>query len=37
MTLPNALNHYRLLGRSGMRVSPMALGTMSRHALFSFT
>jgi len=25
----NALNHYRLLGRSGMRVSPIALGTMT--------
>ena len=24
-----ALDHYRLLGRSGMRVSPMALGTMT--------
>jgi aryl-alcohol dehydrogenase-like predicted oxidoreductase len=23
------LNHYRLLGRSGLRVSPMALGTMT--------
>ncbi|MGO2435588.1 MAG: aldo/keto reductase, partial [Serratia proteamaculans] len=22
-----ALNHYRLLGRSGLRVSPLALGT----------
>lgn len=29
MTAPNALNHYRMLGRSGMRVSPMALGTMT--------
>jgi aryl-alcohol dehydrogenase-like predicted oxidoreductase len=27
MTL--ALDHYRLLGRSGLRVSPLALGTMS--------
>jgi aryl-alcohol dehydrogenase-like predicted oxidoreductase len=25
----NALNQYRLLGRSGMRVSPIALGTMT--------
>jgi len=25
----NALDHYRLLGRSGMRVSPLALGTMT--------
>ena len=24
----NALDHYRLLGRSGMRVSPLALGTL---------
>jgi aryl-alcohol dehydrogenase-like predicted oxidoreductase len=24
-----ALNHYRLLGRSGLRVSPLALGTMT--------
>lgn len=29
MPSPNALNHYRLLGRSGMRVSPIALGTMT--------
>lgn len=28
-TLPLALDHYRLLGRSGMRVSPLALGTMT--------
>jgi aryl-alcohol dehydrogenase-like predicted oxidoreductase len=27
MTLP--LDHYRLLGRSGLRVAPLALGTMS--------
>lgn len=25
----NSLDHYRLLGRSGMRVSPIALGTMT--------
>ncbi|RMQ50287.1 Oxidoreductase [Pseudomonas cichorii] len=25
----SALDHYRLLGRSGMRVSPLALGTMT--------
>ncbi|MGO4617867.1 aldo/keto reductase [Nocardia sp. 2YAB30] len=25
----NALDHYRLLGRSGLRVSPMALGTLT--------
>lgn len=25
----NALDHYRLLGRSGMRVSPLSLGTMT--------
>jgi hypothetical protein len=24
-----ALDHYRLLGRSGLRVSPMPLGTMT--------
>lgn len=24
-----SLDHYRLLGRSGLRVSPMALGTMT--------
>ena len=29
MTSPLALNLYRLLGRSGMRVSPLALGTMT--------
>jgi len=29
MTHPTALDHYRLLGRSGMRVSPLALGTMT--------
>lgn len=29
MPSANALNHYRLLGRSGMRVSPIALGTMT--------
>jgi len=23
------LDHYRLLGRSGLRVSPLALGTMT--------
>jgi len=27
--LPTALNHYRLLGRSGLRISPLALGTMT--------
>lgn len=26
---PSALNHYRLLGHSGLRVSPLALGTMT--------
>ena len=25
----NSLDGYRLLGRSGLRVSPMALGTMT--------
>ncbi|KPC49597.1 aldo/keto reductase [Amantichitinum ursilacus] len=29
MSPPIALDHYRLLGRSGMRVSPLALGTMT--------
>lgn len=29
MSTSNALDHYRLLGRSGMRVSPLALGTMT--------
>ena len=29
MASPIALDHYRLLGRSGLRVSPMALGTMT--------
>ena len=29
MTLPTALDHYRLLGRSGLRVSPLSLGTMT--------
>lgn len=29
MSHPTALDHYRLLGRSGMRVSPLALGTMT--------
>lgn len=28
-TTPHALDHYRLLGRSGLRVSPLALGTMT--------
>lgn len=27
--MASALDHYRLLGRSGLRVSPMALGTMT--------
>jgi aryl-alcohol dehydrogenase-like predicted oxidoreductase len=27
--LPEQLDHYRLLGRSGLRVSPLALGTMN--------
>ena len=27
--MPTALNHYRLLGRSGLRVSPLSLGTMT--------
>ncbi|RYE41987.1 MAG: aldo/keto reductase [Hyphomicrobiales bacterium] len=29
MSSANSLDHYRLLGRSGMRVSPLALGTMT--------
>ncbi|MBN6149271.1 aldo/keto reductase [Xanthomonas sp. AmX2] len=29
MTAPSSLDHYRLLGRSGLRVSPLALGTMT--------
>jgi aryl-alcohol dehydrogenase-like predicted oxidoreductase len=29
MTTSIALDHYRLLGRSGLRVSPMSLGTMT--------
>ena len=29
MTIPHALDHYRLLGRSGLRVSPLSLGTMT--------
>lgn len=29
MTTPDALDQYRLLGRSGLRVSPLALGTMT--------
>lgn len=29
MTHPAALDHYRLLGRSGLRVSPLSLGTMT--------
>lgn len=29
MTQPHALDHYRLLGRSGLRVSPLSLGTMT--------
>ena len=29
MQLTTTLEHYRLLGRSGMRVSPIALGTMT--------
>ncbi|MDB5686537.1 MAG: aldo/keto reductase, partial [Rhizorhabdus sp.] len=27
--MPNGLDTYRLLGRSGLRVSPLALGTMT--------
>ena len=27
--IPRSLDHYRLLGRSGLRVSPLALGTMT--------
>lgn len=27
--MTNSLDHYRLLGRSGLRVSPLALGTMT--------
>lgn len=29
MTTVNALDQYRLLGRSGLRVSPLSLGTMT--------
>ncbi|MGV6874111.1 aldo/keto reductase [Pseudochelatococcus sp. B33] len=29
MSKTTALNHYRLLGRSGVRVSPLSLGTMT--------
>lgn len=29
MTITNSLNNYRLLGRSGLRVSPLSLGTMT--------
>src|SRR5881275_2211783 len=29
MPHPTALNHYRLIGRSGLRVSPLCLGTMT--------
>jgi aryl-alcohol dehydrogenase-like predicted oxidoreductase len=29
MTVPTALDHYRLLGKSGLRVSPICLGTMT--------
>lgn len=29
MTKPHSLDSYRLLGRSGLRVSPLALGTMT--------
>lgn len=29
MTAPSSLDQYRLLGRSGLRVSPLALGTMT--------
>lgn len=29
MTSPTPLDHYRLLGRSGLRVSPLSLGTMT--------
>lgn len=29
MSIINALDHYRLLGRSGLRVSPLSLGTMT--------
>lgn len=29
MTRPTSLDHYRLLGRSGLRVSPLSLGTMT--------
>lgn len=30
--MPDALDHYRLLGRSGLRVSPLTLGTMNFEA-----
>src|SRR3989344_4708876 len=29
MSIISALDHYRLLGRSGLRVSPLSLGTMT--------
>lgn len=29
MHQPRSLDHYRLLGRSGLRVSPLSLGTMT--------
>ena len=29
MTIATSLNHFRLLGRSGLRVSPLSLGTMT--------
>lgn len=29
MTRTNSLDHYRMLGRSGLRVSPLSLGTMT--------
>lgn len=29
MTTSSSLDQYRLLGRSGLRVSPLALGTMT--------
>ncbi|RBD00203.1 aldo/keto reductase, partial [Xanthomonas oryzae pv. oryzae] len=29
MHQPRSLDHYRLLGRSGLRVWPLSLGTMT--------
>jgi len=32
-----ALNRYRLLGNSGLRVSPLALGTMTFGGIWEYT